>query len=65
MINVFEIHMGKALDMPISFIADNDERLPKDHIIPATKPGMDKLKGKLKNTDIKTVDIKIPKHIKN
>jgi hypothetical protein len=65
MIKVFEIHMGKALDIPISLIANNDERFPKVHMTPAIKPGIDRLNGKLKIIDIKIVDMKIPEHIKN
>jgi hypothetical protein len=65
MTNVFEIHIGKALDIPIFLIANNDARLPNVHIKPANKPGTDKLKGKLKRIDITSVDIKIPKQIKN
>jgi hypothetical protein len=65
MTKVFEIHTGNALDIPISLIANNDAMLPKTHIIPATKPGIDRLKGKLKMIDITNVDMKIPEQIKN
>jgi hypothetical protein len=64
-INILDIHIGNALEIPILSIARSEKKFPIAHMNPEARPNIEIVKGKPRTIERITAVINIPEHIRN